>query len=276
MGGYFMGIYNEYYQKYYSNMKKQTGTSEYKPTKYSGNSTKGSNNKLNSRRNTFPIYLNIFGKGFANILIIQCVIVLVLLAGLFLARTYPNSYVNKVYDKSIAIINNGLLKEKNITVENIVQAFKKKNILDVFKEEKITEVFNEVKSMVSFEEKKENYIKENYVNPITIKDKNQITIKDNRLSLSLTNESDIKASFPGKVKSVTEGKEITLILDYGDGIEMKYYGLSGSKVKIGNAVDTGEVIGTVKGDEGNILSIEVFYMGNILNPEKCFNFETMI
>jgi len=109
-------------------------------------------------------------------LIIQCVIVLVLIAGLFLARTYPNSYVNKVYDKSIAIINNGLLKEKNITMENIVQAFKEKSILDIFKEEKITEVFNEVKSMVNFEEKKENYIKENYVNPIIIKDKNQITI----------------------------------------------------------------------------------------------------
>ena len=271
-----MGIYNEYYQKYYSNMKKQSGISEYKPAKYNGNNTKASHYKVNGRRNTFPIYLNVMRKGFVNIFIVQCIIVLVLLAGLFIAKTYPNGYVNKGYDKGIAIINNGLLNGKNITMENIVQAFNKENILNIFKKEKITEVFNEVKSIVSFEEKKENYIKENYVTPITITDKKQITVKDNRLFLNLASESDIKASFPGKVKSIIEGKEITLTIDYGDGIEMKYFGLSNSEVKIGDVVDTGEVIGKIKGDEGNILSIEVFYMGNILNPEKCFNFETMI
>ncbi len=271
-----MGIYNEYYQKYYSNMKKQSGISEHKHIKHNGNNPKASNYKVNSRRSAFPIYLNVMGKGFANIFIIQCTIVLILLAGLFLSRTYPSGYVNKAYDKGIAIIDNGLLKEGNITKENIVQAFKKENIVQIFKGESITEVFNEVKSMVNFEEKKEAYIKENYINPIDVKDKKQVNVKDNKVLVDLTSESTIKASFPGKVKTITEGKEITLSIDYGDGIEMKYSGLSESQVKIGDAVDTGEIIGKINGNEDNILSIEVFYMGNILNPEKCFNFETII
>lgn len=280
-----MGIYNEYYQKYYSNMKKQYGISQYKSTGYSGNSTKASQYKVNSRRSTFPIYLNIMGKGFANIFIIQCMIVLVMIVGLFISRTYPSGYINKVYDKGIAIINNGLLKEQNINKENIVQAFKKENLIGVFNSDgiaklfnsdNITEVFNEMKSVTNFEEKKEEYIKENYVAPVSISDKNQVTVKDNRLLIDLTSESVVKASFPGKVKSYTDGKEITLTIDYGDGVEIKYYGLSESKVKNGDSVDTGEILGKVNGSNDNTLSIEVFYMGNILNPEKCFNFKTIV
>ena len=272
-----MGIYNEYYQKYYSNMKRQSGISEYKPTKYSGNSTKSSQYKVNSRRiSTFPIYLNVIGKGFVNIFTIQCIIVAVLLVGLFVSRTYSEGYVNKAYDKGIAIINNGLLNEKNITKENIVQAFKKENIAQLFRGENITEVFNEMKSIVNFEKKKETYIKENYVAPVSITDKNQITMKDNRLLVDLTSESVIKASFPGKVKNFTGGKEITLTIDYGDGVEIKYFGLSESEVKIGDTVDTGEILGKINENEDSTLGIEVFYMGNILSPEKCFNFETML
>lgn len=280
-----MGIYNEYYQKYYSNMKKQCGISQYKPTGYGGNNTKASQYKVNSRRSTFPIYLNVMGKDFANIFIIQCIIVLVILVGLFISRTYPSAYINEVYDKGIAIIDNGLLKEQNINKEKIVQALKKENLTELlkgdsiaklFNSNSITEVFNEMKSAVNFEENKEAYIKENYVAPVSITDKKQVTLKESRLLIALTSESVIKASFPGKVKSYTDGKEITLTIDYGDGVEIKYYGLSESKVKVGDTVDTGEILGKVNGSKDNILGIEVFYMGNILNPEKCFSFEDII
>lgn len=249
-----MGIYNEYYQKYYSNIKKHPGIKEYTSAKY--NESKGSSSKKfkgSRNRSSFPIYLNIMGKGFANILIIQCVVIIILTSGLFVTKLYPSGYIRKAYDVGLNYVNNGILQKEEINKEDVVQ------------------VFNQVKAFVTFEEKQEEYIRKNYVFPISEENKNKITIEGNKLLVDLKEEGNVNSSYSGKVKSISKGNTTTLLINHGGGIEIKYSGLYDSGVTEGDNVHAGDIIGKFNGGENNRLSIEVFYMGSLLSPEKCFD-----
>ncbi|MEG1255150.1 M23 family metallopeptidase [Clostridium sp.] len=262
-----MGIYNEYYQKYYSSIKKQENGKEYTPQRYNGtNSTRYNKYTSNNSKTRFPIYLNFMGKGFANIFIVQSLVVVVFIGGILIARTYPGGYVSSLCDKGISYINNGILGKNHIAMEDITDEFIKDNA---------TQVFNEIKSFITMEEKKEDYIKKNYKFPVDIDKGKEISISENKLLINLTNETDVKAAYSGKVKSVIDGDKTTVIINHGDGIEIKYGGLSKDNITEGMDVKVNDIIGKYVDGSDNILSIEVLYMGSMLNPAKCFNLETM-
>lgn len=255
-----MGMYNDYYKKYYSNINKQnSGTREYIPL---GNKvTSGESHRVSSGENhrvsisRFPIFLNVFGKGYATILIVQCVVTFILFGGLIIYRAYPTTYIGKAYGVSLDYM------KKGVGVEDITK-------------EKAVEVFNEFKSILNFNEKKEAYISENYIYPVTTEEQSDYSVDDNKLFINAKDGSLVRASYPGKVKKIDKSGAITI--NYGDGIEMTYSGLGEVNATEGMTLDTNDIIGKAVVKSGNKLAIEIFYMGDKLNPVNCFNLNKSI
>ena len=53
-------------------------------------------------------------------------------------------------------------------------------------------------------------------------------------------------------------------------IRDRYIGMDNFQVAKGSKVNSGDILGAVSGKNGNEITIEVFYMGSRLRPEKCF------
>lgn len=246
-----MGMYNDYYKRYYSTMEKQNTSKAYVPGGYKG--TKDDTFSGGIKR--FPIFLNIFVKGYSNILIAQCVITLILLGGLILWRAYPSTDLGKVYGNGLNYMSKGITKE------------------DITKE-KITAVFSQFKSVLDFNEKKEAYISENYMYPIVNENQSGYSVEDNKLLINAKEGADIRASYPGKVKAIGSNGVITV--NYGEGIEMTYSGLGEVNAVEGMTLDTNDVLGKTGSEENNKIFIEIFYMGDKLNPINCFNLDKTI
>lgn len=241
-----MGMYNDYYKKYYANMGQQSASKAYVPKGYSG-SVKGESRNKGSA--IFPIFLNVFGRGYTNIFIGQCVITLMLFGGLILYRAYPTTDLGKAYAIGLDYMG------KSISVED-------------FSKVEVTSVFNEVKSVFNFNEKKEGFISENYLNPVAGDSGSSFQVEDNKLVIKTEAEADIRASYEGKVKAVKDG---IVTINYGEGIEMIYNGLGEIKATEGMTLKANDIIGKAKaGSEGDV-SIEILYMGDKLNPSNCFN-----
>ncbi|MEG0133636.1 MAG: M23 family metallopeptidase [Clostridium sp.] len=270
-----MGIYNEYYEKYYSGIKKQGNSKGYVPQRYSKNKNGKNVSYKGDIKNYFPIYLNVMGKGFANIFIIQAAVVVVLIIGILAAKVYPGGSISKACDKGIAYINQGVFDKGTISMENISEVFTLENASHLFSKENVIQVFNEVKSFVTMEESKEEYIKANYTFPVMIKEGNKVSVEGSRLLVGVVDEVEIKSAYAGKVKSVTSGDNITVLIAHGDGIEIEYGGLSEATVTNGMEVNSNDKIGKSVYELNSEVSIEVFYMGSVLNPGKCFSLETM-
>lgn len=240
-----MGMYNDYYKKYYSNMEQQSSTKAYVPRGYNGNvKTEGYNKGIG----IFPIFLNVFGKGYINIFIGQCVITLILFGGLILYRAYPTSDLGKVYSAGLDYMG------KTISVKDISK-------------EQVTAVFGEVKSVFNFNEKKEVFISENYLYPVAADKNSSFSVENNNLIIKAAEGTEIRASYSGKVKSVKNG---VITINYGQGVEMIYSGLGEVKVVEGMVLELNDIIGKAGSETGNSLSIEVLYMGDKLNPFNCF------
>ncbi len=247
-----MGMYNDYYKKYYSTINKQSSASRvYVPGGHRGTSVEVHGKGISS----FPIFLNVFGKGYTSILIVQCVVTLILFVGLILYRVYPTTYIGRAYSTGLNYMS------KSIAVEDITK-------------EKVVGVFNEFKSVLNFNEKKELYISENYIYPVTTEEQSDYSVNDNKLFINAKEGSFVRASYPGKVKEIDESGAITI--NYGDGIEMTYSGLGEVNAMEGMTLDTNDVIGKAIAEAENKISIEIFYMGDKLNPENCFNLNKSI
>lgn len=246
-----MGMYNEYYKKYYTNMGQQGASKAYGHKGYAGNA------KVETRKNgsgIFPIFLNVFGKGYFNIFIGQCVVTLILFGGLILYRAYPATDLGKAYAMGLDYMS------KEIKVEDLSK-------------EQVAAVFNEVKSVFDFNEKKEVYISENYLYPIASDSNNSFTVEDNKLIIKADQGTDIRASFPGKVKTVKNG---VVTVNYGEGVEMIYSGLGDVKAVEGMALDSNDIIGKAGAGVEGAISIEILYMGDKLNPFNCFKLDKTI
>lgn len=239
-----MGMYNDYYKKYYANMGQQKASNAYVPKGYNGNGESRNKGSV-----VFPIFLNVFGKGYTNIFIGQCVITLMLFGGLILYRAYPTTDLGKAYALGLDYMGKGINIEE-------------------FSKEEVASVFSEVKSVFNFNEKKEGFISENYINPVAADSGSSFQVEDNRLLIKTAAGTDIRASYEGKVKAVKDG---TVTINYGEGIEMIYSGMDEINAVEGMTLNANEVIGKAKaGSEGDV-SIEILYMGDKLNPSSCFN-----
>lgn len=240
-----MGMYNDYYKKYYANMGQQSASKAYMPRGYNGNAKVDSHN---NGAGIFPIFLNVFGRGYINIFIGQCIVTLVLFGGLILYRAYPGTDLGRVYALGLDYMSKGIKVEE-------------------FSKEQVVAVFNEVKSVLNFNEQKEAYISENYLYPVTDKGESSFAVEDNMLVIKATEGTDVRASYPGKVKSV---KDSSVTVNYGEGIEMVYNGLTNITALEGMTLDSNDVLGKVGNVEKGAVSIEILYMGDRLNPFNCF------
>lgn len=91
------------------------------------------------------------------------------------------------------------------------------------------------------------------------------------IDLDVKENSDVLASFDGKVKLCGEDPELGkyIILDHGEGVETKYGHLNEISVKKDDAVKKGEVIaksGNTGKSTGPHLHFELLYMGENINP----------
>lgn len=246
-----MGMYSDYYKKYYSNIDMNNSSKEYIPRGYYNNSKAKAPTKAIG---SFPVFLNIFGKRYMNIFIAQCILTLILLGGLIFCRLYPTTEIGKIYTEGLSYMSMNL-EIKDISKEDVVS------------------VFNNFKGMLDFNEKKELYINENYMYPVQDQKESSYWIEDNSLMIKTTGSKDIRASFPGKVKDVTDG---VVRINYGEGVEMVYNGLSDIKAVEGMELDSKDIIGKTNTDLGGVISIEILYMGERLNPSNCFNLDKTI
>lgn len=240
-----MGMYNDYYKKYYSDMGHQGTTKAYVPRGYNGNVKVDSNNK---GIGIFPIFLNVFGKGYVNIFIGQSVITLILFGGLILYRAYPTTDLGKTYEMGLDYMS------KAVSVEDISK-------------EQVVAVFDEVKAVLDFNEKKEAFISENYLYPIAADKESSFTVENSNLVIKAAKGTDIRASYPGKVKTLKNG---VVTVNYGEGIEMLYSGLSEVSVVEGMTLDSNDIIGKAGAEGEGSVSIEILYMGDKLDPFNCF------
>ncbi len=246
-----MGMYNDYYKRYYANIGHQSVSKAYVPRGYNGNAKVEGHNK---GAGVFPIFLNVFGKGYINIFIGQCVITLILFGGLILYRAYPTTNLGKAYAFGMDYLSRGVNLEE-------------------FSKEQVAAVFKEVKSVFDFNEKKEAYISANYLYPVAGDSESSSSIENNKLVIEASEGTDIRASYPGKVKAVKDG---IVTINYGEGIEMVYSGLMDVKAVEGMALDSNDVIGKAGEEAEGAISIEILYMGDKLNPSNCFNLNRTI
>ena len=250
-----MGIYNEYYKKYYTDVKNQEGikirsnSHQYRPNAIS-------NHEYERKKvSGFPIFLNIFGKGYGTIFIVQAVIIIILIVGLIGTKFYPTTAIATIYNKGIAYIDTGIVKNDD---EGILE---------------VKAVFNDVKSFLAIDAKKEAYITENYGLPVDVASVTNIDLMEDKVVLTLKDDSYIRAAYSGTIKEVIKDEETTLLINHGDGIEIKYIGLDDVTVAKGDRVGKGGILGsTSENSEGNV-TIEIFYMGSRLDPSKCFQFK---
>lgn len=241
-----MGMYNDYYKKYYATIERGNTYKGYVPKGENVSVAKSSNEKIGG----FPIFLNVFGKGYSNILIIQCVIALILTVGLLLYRMYPTTEIGKIYEYGLNYIN------KEVSMENITKG-------------SVISVFNQFKGALNFNGKKEIYINENYIYPVQGEGAYNYSIDEDKLVINAKEDTVVRASYPGKVKNIDKDGNITI--NYGEGIEFTYSGIGEVYMSEGAVIDTNEVIGKSTSNSSNGISIEIFYMGDKLDPSKCFD-----
>ena len=252
-----MGIYNEYYKKYYMDVKGSGNPKEYKSTNQYKQGTTTSSSNGQGRENSFPIFLNIFSSRFTSIFVVQTAVVVVLFLLIIGSKLYPASIANNVCEKVYSYIDTGILQK------------------DLLKNKDVLAAFNEVKSFFSIDQREENYIMKNYSVPVDLNNVSEVKIVQDKLVLSFKDEAYIRASFSGTVKEVQKEEGVSLLIDYGDGIEIKYMGLEESSINKGDKVEKGSVLGGIMNTKESTATIEIYYMGSRLDPSKCFNLESI-
>lgn len=238
-----MGIYNEYYKRYYVDLKKGNRSPQYRPES-------GKINYGKQQRDKFT--LNIFSRSFVTNFTVQASVAIVLILGIVAAKLYPDSVVSEVYAKGKYYMEKGVISA------------------EVFKSEQIAETFNQIKDFVAVDDKKEAFIMKNYKVPVDLLSVTDIKYTEGKVTMTLKNDSYIRAAYGGVVKEIKEGETSEVLVNHGNGVEIMYIGMDNFQVAKGSKVNSGDILGAVSGKNGNEITIEVFYMGSRLRPEKCF------
>lgn len=252
-----MGIYNEYYKKYYMDVKESENPKEYKSANQYKLGVAASSSNSNGRGRAFPIFLNIFSSKFTLIFVVQTAVVVVLFLLIIGARLYPTSIAKEICEKGYEYIEVGIFKE------------------DLLKNKDVIAAFNEVKALFNIDEREESYVMKNYSVPVDLNNISTVKMVEDKLVLSFKDEAYIRASFSGTVKEVQKEDSISILIDHGNGIEIKYMGLEESSINKGDKVEKGSILGGIINTKASNAIIEVYYMGSRLDPSKCFNLENI-
>ncbi len=245
-----MGYYDDYYKKYYSSIKSSNSLQKKKST--NNYTSKGMTHHTNSSKFNFIIFLNFLDKRFVNILVGQLIAVTLIIVTLIGTKIFPGEYTTPIYINALKYIENGFWGEKNFTKENVA------------------EVFYIIENFIKIGEKKIDYIRDNYLPPIDTIDNYNSYEDDSKFFIKTENNLEIKASTQGRVKNINNKESSKLIIDYGEGIEMAYGNLDTVYVKEGEPIKKGQFIGQITGnsDEDHMFYIELFYMGENLQPSE--------
>ncbi|MEG0772353.1 M23 family metallopeptidase [Clostridium sp.] len=255
-----MGNYNDYYQRYYSSIPRQTSRQNMNKKISTSNMN---SYKLSRRKGNF--ILNRF-QNFGSRFIIQLTVVLFLMIVLLSCKTFNNVYTRDIYDFSKEVI------EKSYNINTMLDKVKQFNFEEV--ETKSIMFIEKIRSTITGGETLQDEVKTDYALPVSMNNSNgedstslliQGVNKENMLWIKLDNESDINSCQKGKIKKIdSDGSFGTyIVIDHGKGIETKYNNLTEVTVKVGDEVEKGQVIGKIKPDFPNFKTFyfELLYMG---------------
>lgn len=246
-----MSSYNELYKKYYENLS--SIKVRYKK-----------NNNVIQQNNSYSRNYNDKRKEkipFVNKFIIQLSISTFLILFFLGCRTIQNQYTNEVMNIAEKTIN------KNYNYKVIKEKIKDLKFEDI--ERYSIDAIEKVKSKILGIQTWEEQLKNEYSLPVSAKPSNDKTkdIDNTTLIFDVDKNIEIKSCNNGKIKKIEKDKELGeyVLIDHGKGIESKYYNLSSIDVKVGDVIEKGHKIGTVKEEKSKNFYFQILYMGKSQN-----------
>ncbi|AJA48412.1 peptidase family M23 [Clostridium pasteurianum DSM 525 = ATCC 6013] len=221
---------------------------------------------------------------------IQLIGTLVLFLVAFTCKIYVNPQTKAVYTYSKSIVNqnfdykSAMIYLKEINVNSLIASVKSGNITDI--QSKVINWIDILKTKFTGGKTTRENISHNFILPVSgkliqsygsIKDNNKNLVKFRKgINIYSTLNSDVKASYDGFIKEIGEDKSLGkyLVIDHGSGIETKYAHMDSLKVKKGDKVIKGQIIGRAGSTEdrkNSSLYFELTYMGEELNPQEYLN-----
>lgn len=252
-----MGDYNSQYEKYYKSLRNKVPGKVPKPSSPYDYLGKRSTN-------------NDWGNKFAKRFIFQLVGALILLVVFMGIKSIPIEGAKEAYMVTREAI------DKNFDVEETVMAM---DIPEIeYYKENILDSIDEVKSFVTGEKTLKQNIRDNYIVPV-IGTVSHLSGENVGVIIQIDNDTDVIASFEGKVKEIKDsGEEKHIIIDHGNGIAT-YYGLvSTIDVKEGDKVEKGQSIGKTgmldsEGTKGIVYKL--IYMDIEKDPMEMMDFSSL-
>lgn len=265
-----MGSFNSQYENYYSTLSKKGHIQ----------------NNLPYSRQT-RIENKFFSKSkILKIIQLQLAGTLILFMCAFICKFYVNPQTKAVYSYSKNIVSenfdykSSIRYLKSIDVNSLIIYVKSANITEF--QSKIINWIDSVKTKIIGGRTTKDNISNNFMMPVSGKImQGYSAAKDSNTSKNQLNKgitiyssinSSVKASYRGVIKEVGEDKTVGkyLVIDHGSGIETKYAHMNSIKVKKGDIVTKGEIIGDLSNnDEGSsLLYFQLIYMGENLNPQE--------
>lgn len=256
-----MGNYREQYEKYYKDIKTNSGAAAYKrASTYQASNLKRENNK---KKNIF--------EGIVKKLIWQLSISLALLVVVFTLKYIPTEGKgDEFYELSKDVISNDL---------NFSGAVSNIDIPEVEEyREKFLDYIDEVKASVSGERTLKELIKEDYVEPVSGKIK-YINGESKGVAISTEDKEEVVSVYGGTIEKVNDDADgKCVIINHGNGTETYYESLSEVEVEEGDVITKGEIVGKcgnidTTGKKGVIFKF--MYLGNEKNPSDVMDLSSL-
>lgn len=258
-----MGNYNSEYESYYNSLKRN-GSTRYTPS-YSRNFSHNSVGKFKGNYWISRIIRDLIGMFILFIFVVGCK--LVVTPKTQAVYNYSKQILNQNYDYKDLKINYNDIDLKKI-------------------QDKATNIIEQLKSKITGNETFESKIRNEFVLPVDGVETSAFGYREDPITkekkfhegidIDAKINTDVKASFDGKIKACGEDKELGryILIDHGNGIETKYGHLNLILVKKEDAVKKSQIIaqsGNTGKSTGPHLHFELLYMGENKNPGEYFN-----
>ena len=250
-----MGSYNSQYEEYYRNLKKRKDRNE--SNYFSKRSYSPAAGYIGKR-----IIRDLIGAAVLFFMVIVCKLVV-------------TPQTQAVYNYSKKVVN------ESYDYKQIYTKIKSFNIKTI--EEEATDFIEKAKAKITggktIKEKIENQFQLPVEGKITSSYGSRVHPIDKSkkfhegIDIDVSENTDVKASFDGKIKDSGEDKTLGkyIVIDHGEGIETKYGHLNSILVEKGKGVKKGDTLGK-SGNSGKStaphLHFELLYMGESKDPEN--------
>lgn len=269
-----MGSFNSQYENYYNTLSKKN----YGQNRLSYNGQSRLQEPFFSKKKLLRTFE------------IQLIGTLILFLFAFTCKLYVNPQTKTIYSYSKNIVNqnfdykSAILYIKAINVSDLAISIKRGNVTDI--QSKVINWIDILKTKITGGKTTKENISHNFILPVNgkliqgygkVKNTSTGAVEFRKgVDIDSPLNTDIKASYKGFIKETGEDKSLGkyLVIDHGSGIETKYAHMDSLKVKKGDKVNKGQIIGKSgnTGDEKySSLYFELTYMGEDLNPQEYLN-----